>query len=123
MEILPNEIINLLLFEYFPIKDIRSCLNSSKFFHILSYHQLNIIKKAYNLDVNPSDCLFRCICFGYLNTCKWIWNIQIPNRKIQLTLFNENYYMDSFKQCCLEGNLETVQWCYELYLQKFNNKL
>ncbi|ARF11897.1 ankyrin repeat protein [Klosneuvirus KNV1] len=129
MEILPNEIINLLLFEYFPIKDIRSCLNSSKFFHILSYHQLNIIKKAYNLDIEPYNCFFRCICFGYLDTCKWIWNIQIPNRKIQLVVNgklqlndDESYYQEAFNNCCINGNLETVQWCYELYLQKFNNK-
>jgi len=129
MESLPNEVINLLLFEYLPIKDIRTCLNTSKLFHVLSDYQLNIVKKAYNLDIDPYSCFFRCICFGYLDACKWIWNIQIPNHKIQLIVDgkiqltdNEEYYQDAFKHCCTEGNLETVQWCYELYLQKFNNK-
>lgn len=127
MEILPNEIINILLFEYLPIQDIQSCLLTSKFFHVLSDYQLNIIKKAYNLDTNPYDCFFRCICFGYINTCKWIWNIQMPHRKIQLNdnkqlIDDERYYQDAFNICCTEGNLETVLWCYELYVIKFNNK-
>lgn len=127
METLPNEIINLLLFEYLPIRDIQSCLFTSKFFHVLTKYQLDIIKKAYNLDTHPYDCCFRCICFGYLDTCKWIWTIRKPKIIAQLNdgsqlIDNEEYYCDAFQSCCMDGNLETVKWCYELYVHKFNNK-
>lgn len=45
---LPHEIINIIIFDNLKVKDILSCLNTAKIFHILNKHQLEAINKTSN---------------------------------------------------------------------------
>lgn len=122
MDTLPNEIINVILFEYLSNQNIKACMLTSKLFHVLTRKQHNAIKKAYNLDTDPISCIYQCIAFGYLDTCQWIYNLNIPELQKILESLDMKYYRDAFKECCINGNLETLKWLNELYLQKFKNK-
>lgn len=71
---LPNDIINMRMFDYLPINNIHSMLlTNRKFNSILNSFQLNIIK-------NASRGWKYCICNGLLNSSKWIYQLRSKSK-------------------------------------------
>lgn len=107
MEKLPNEILNHIIFDLMYVSDIRSCLLTSKLFHVLSDNQLMIYKNSlkgmdYLLKNNLLDSL------GIINPTRSPESIIRPQ--------------ESFIYCCKHGYLECIKWIYSKYGTKLNDK-
>lgn len=76
---LPYDIIHLILYSYLQINDIMSCLNSSRFFHVLNSNEYKIIKNSYK-------GWEHCIKNGLVDAAKWYYQLNINlNSPIKLS--------------------------------------
>jgi len=107
---LPNDILNLILYNYLPTNDIKSCLLIAKLFNVLSNQQLDVIKKA-------SGGWYKCIGKGYLTSAKWLYELSVKSNNPIDIHENDDF---AFKTCCDYCPLEMAQWLYELSVELKN---
>ena len=102
---IPNEIINKIIYQHLSLEDIRSCLVSSKIFHVLSGHQKNIIN-------NAKKGWIYCIKKGHLETSKWLYQLGIDLASPIDIHVDDDF---AFRWSCYNGHLETSKWLCTLY--------
>ena len=99
-----NEIINKILFENLSVKNIQSCILTSKIFHVLNNYQKNIIndaKKGFSYSIGK----------GNLKSVQWIYSTLLPKCRKQLNI------LTAFWSSCSKGHLEIAKWIFQLAIE------
>lgn len=99
---LPNDILNIIMYNYMNISDIRSCLLTAKLFNVLNNFQLQIIK-------NSSKGKMYCVYNGLVDSLKWLYLINDSKE-----LINNYFVSETLQIACQEGYLDVAKWIYQL---------
>ena len=121
-DILPSEIINEILFKFLNISDIKSCLLTSKQFHVFNNYQTNILQ-------NASKGWYHCIINGLIDSCQWLYYNKIINSKqINTTIcVSTSYYslpphLDTENSEIGEDNNELIDILKSYNYKKYSKK-
>lgn len=133
MELLPNELINHIIFDYLYVDEISICLMTSKQLNVLSEKQTNIYHlallgckhclsnnlfeslKLFNKNklpkINYQQCFTNCCKNGYLEAAQWLYQLNSKEKTI-IDIHEHNEIAFSFS--CAFGQFRMAEWLYSL---------
>lgn len=108
---LPNDIINIILYDNLRPRDIQTCYLASDLFHVLSNYQKEVIK-------NAKLGFYYCCSNGYLESAKLIYKINCRNNIT--TYIHQQHELTGntpFLESCINGHIEVAKWLHNLSIE------